>query len=203
MIKISISRLSQYQQRISGGMNMNTQLKKRIATALAAIALVVCSTSIANAVVYSNVYDLGAISGPNNAIAGDPKGTSFIDRWNFSLGGPSNLSSVVLFFNVSPYFGISGSQMDLFHDVTNSSVPGSSSSFSNAITSTYTALGAGAYYFEIKGNLTGLAGGIYGGNLSVAAAPVPEPEVWAMMLAGLGLFGYRHRRRSAVSALPA
>jgi hypothetical protein len=35
-------------------------------------------------------------------------------------------------------------------------------------------------------------------NLSlVATAPVPEPETWAMLLAGLGLVGAAVRRRSA------
>ncbi len=33
-------------------------------------------------------------------------------------------------------------------------------------------------------------------TLSVAAAPVPEPETWAMLLAGLGLIGFGVRRRA-------
>lgn len=34
-------------------------------------------------------------------------------------------------------------------------------------------------------------------NVSVIAAPVPEPETYAMMLAGLGLLGFVSRRRKA------
>jgi hypothetical protein len=30
----------------------------------------------------------------------------------------------------------------------------------------------------------------------VSIAPVPEPETWAMMAAGLGLVGFAARRRS-------
>lgn len=35
-------------------------------------------------------------------------------------------------------------------------------------------------------------------NLTVNAAPVPEPETYAMMLAGLGLLGFMARRKKAV-----
>ncbi len=33
-------------------------------------------------------------------------------------------------------------------------------------------------------------------DMTVSAAPVPEPETWAMLLAGLGLLGLRARRRA-------
>lgn len=52
------------------------------------------------------------------------------------------------------------------------------------------------YQFVVTGNVTGTLGGGYGGVL--AAAPVPEPRDWMMMLAGLGLIGMmvsRSRRR--------
>lgn len=52
------------------------------------------------------------------------------------------------------------------------------------------------YQFVVTGNVTGTLGGGYGGVL--AAAPVPEPRDWMMMLAGIGLIGMmvsRSRRR--------
>lgn len=52
------------------------------------------------------------------------------------------------------------------------------------------------YQFVVTGNVTGTLSGGYGGVL--AAAPVPEPRDWMMMLAGLGLIGMmvsRSRRR--------
>jgi hypothetical protein len=49
-------------------------------------------------------------------------------------------------------------------------------------------------YLNVSGFTTGSAGGIYSGAISVS--PVPEPEVWAMMLVGAGLVGFRLRNRS-------
>lgn len=49
------------------------------------------------------------------------------------------------------------------------------------------------YYFKVTGNANGSAGGVY--VFSVATLPVPEPETYAMLLAGLGLLGAVARRR--------
>jgi len=52
----------------------------------------------------------------------------------------------------------------------------------------------GSYYINITGLATGTTGGIYNGSIS--AVPIPEPEVWAMMLVGASLVGFRLRHRS-------
>lgn len=44
---------------------------------------------------------------------------------------------------------------------------------------------------------TAAIGGIYSGNVQVAAAPIPEPETYAMLLAGMGLLGFIARRRKS------
>ncbi len=64
---------------------------------------------------------------------------------------------------------------------------GSSASFS------YAALTAGSYYLQISGIANGTLGGAYSGSISVT--PVPEPETFAMLLAGLGVMGAIARRR--------
>lgn len=53
----------------------------------------------------------------------------------------------------------------------------------------------GSYHLHVAGkNIDLLSGGAYVGNIVVGA--VPEPEMFAMMLAGLGLLGFSARRRN-------
>ena len=54
----------------------------------------------------------------------------------------------------------------------------------------FAGLGAGTYYLTFVGTGTGS----YGGTLEVSA--VPEPETYALMLAGLGVVGFMAARRS-------
>ena len=55
-------------------------------------------------------------------------------------------------------------------------------------------LAAGSYFLLISGYTNGTLGGIYSGAISVT--PVPEPETWAMLLAGLGIVALKLNRRS-------
>lgn len=55
-----------------------------------------------------------------------------------------------------------------------------------------THLTAGQYVLEIRGRTKGNFGG------SLAISPVPEPEQYALLLAGLGLLGWVVRRQSKV-----
>lgn len=48
-------------------------------------------------------------------------------------------------------------------------------------------LGSQFYRFIVSGTTAGTAGGIYAGAL--AAVPVPDPQTWLTLLAGLGLVG--------------
>jgi hypothetical protein len=50
------------------------------------------------------------------------------------------------------------------------------------------------YYINVTGVTSGSLGGAYNGAIQLA--PVPEPETYAMLLAGLGLMGAVVRRRS-------
>jgi hypothetical protein len=54
-------------------------------------------------------------------------------------------------------------------------------------------LAAGSYYLEVDGKVNSAAAGSFSGNIRVAA--VPEPETYAMLLAGLGLIGFTAARR--------
>ncbi|MFN3861817.1 MAG: FxDxF family PEP-CTERM protein [Roseateles sp.] len=52
-------------------------------------------------------------------------------------------------------------------------------------------LAAGNYYYSVSG----WANGVSGYNFSSAAAPVPEPETYALLAAGLGIVGFVAARR--------
>jgi hypothetical protein len=60
-------------------------------------------------------------------------------------------------------------------------------------------LAPGSYTYRITGDVTGDLGGKYSYN--VTAVPVPEPETWAMLVAGLGLVGLQLRRRTKAGML--
>lgn len=54
-------------------------------------------------------------------------------------------------------------------------------------------LGAGSYYYAVSGNAFSAGG--YAIASSAVAAPVPEPETYAMLAAGLGIIGFVASRR--------
>jgi hypothetical protein len=93
------------------------------------------------------------------------------------------LTTLTLISNVD---GILFNADDTF--VSSSSTPGGA-----AIGLSVGAQAAGMYYINVTGITTAPAGGIYTGAISVTA--VPEPETYAMMLAGLGALGFLARRR--------
>ena len=55
-------------------------------------------------------------------------------------------------------------------------------------------LAPGQYDLQLNGQVLGSVGGSYGGTIQ--AGVVPEPETYAMLLAGLGLVGLIARRRN-------
>jgi hypothetical protein len=57
-------------------------------------------------------------------------------------------------------------------------------------------LTAGNYYVLVSGNLVSETSASFGGAVMLSPmAPVPEPETYGMMLAGLGVLGFLARRR--------
>jgi hypothetical protein len=57
-----------------------------------------------------------------------------------------------------------------------------------------TQLNAGTYVLEVRGNVTGTAGGSYSGVLNLV--PTPLPAALPLLLSGLGILGGAVRRRS-------
>lgn len=158
-------------------------------------------------------YGLGDLNTPLNtstpvAGANSVSPGTFMDLLAFSLSTESVVGitikdlpnfSLPTFSVVLDIFSLSGS----LYDGANNVVAGLSFSSSGMVGSPLsvdqltldTTLAAGAYTLKLKGNSWGQAGGLY--SYALVAQPVPEPEAWAMMLAGLGLVGFALRRRNA------
>lgn len=115
---------------------------------------------------------------------------SFTDTINFSIGA-GDLSTVANPLNVklgnTQVFNIDNLSYTLWSGSNNlGTFSGNNETFVNT-------LAAGDYTIKVMGNANGVAGGTYGIAMQMAA--VPEPETYAMLLAGLGLVGFMSRRR--------
>ena len=132
-------------------------------------------------------------------------GSTFIDHYTFTLGGAglsvgSAISITLDFpgvadfsldpFNAGMYTG--GGTLLGIASVVGGEVGPPGSPIRHVLL--VSALAAGDYDFRVQGLVAGADGGSYGGTLQVITA-VPEPEVYAMLAAGLGLMGWVGRRR--------
>lgn len=137
-----------------------------------------------------NLTHAGSFSGSISAIAA---GTSIDDNWLFSLTGAHNelfglltsvfTSSAINSFNArlsGPNGYVADWEMFTGRPIQVGMFEGT--------------LGAGSYALNVSGLATRATS--YSLNLA-AAAPVPEPATYAMMLAGLGMLGFMARRRLA------
>jgi hypothetical protein len=165
-----------------------------------AVAVLALSTAFGSA--FANVYDLG-IDPSRGFDRGGLSTGSFDDTFTFSISAPSisatsssfTARSSVRFNN---YFNITNFVTSLYSSL-NPAVKLSAESIDGP--STNYSVGMGEYFYKVAGIATGNAVGGY--NLRVDTykseaipSPVPEPETYAMMLAGLGLLGFAARRKA-------
>ncbi|UJP05832.1 MAG: FxDxF family PEP-CTERM protein [Nitrosomonas sp.] len=149
----------------------------------------------------ANPYDMGVIGGTPSVMAVTVTGTpnSFFDEFaNFTITTNGQVSGAAntytLTFNGFNLVEITGLTVEVWD---NSHPNGSTlyASFSgNNATNLIGDLAPGSYHLDISGNLGPTAGM---GQYSVALSAVPEPETYAMILAGLGLIGFSLRKRTA------
>lgn len=124
---------------------------------------------------------------------------SFQDTYNMTVGSgnPSVAAAAVqLVLNLGSLslYNIQNLSADLF-DSSNTWIAGATQAANSSAPISFNAqLGSGNYHVNIAGNAIGSAGGIY----TFAVAAVPEPESYALMLAGLGLVSLVMRARRKI-----
>jgi len=170
---------------------------------LAALALICAAGSAAANIV--NTVHLGNLTDKTFSIGKSfSPGSSFNDIYQFDIAAFSAVAGTAVTIDLDiPFFA--GKEFSIenfsiaFRDSSDNllafDTQQNPTDFTVALYTTL--LAATDYQFVVSGNVTGTLGGSYGGVLQAVAIPIPEPETYALFLAGLGLFGlvaYRRRR---------
>lgn len=127
----------------------------------------------------------------------------FIDNYTFTLTASNDLSALMTSLIAAPNTGLTITGFNLLsganvllaghQDTTNFSVLDQAWAFDSVLP-----LAAGSYTLQVTGYVADADGGSYSGNIAIAA--VPEPEAFALLLAGLGIVGFAARRRKLAVA---
>lgn len=159
---------------------------------IAAAMLIALGANVALANTYNlNELTVGEtyLSGAESSVISVPKG-SFEDTFNFSLSGLNGFGGSAGVLNFGKFIITAASFSYSLFAVGNTTAIASGA---NETGFSLSSLNPGNYYLTVSGIATGASGGKYNGVLSVTA--VPEPENYAMFLAGLGLIGFMVSRR--------
>ena len=168
----------------------------------AALALATCFGSAQAAI----VADLGVDPLASSTYTVNHAPGSFSDIFTFSLSTASDAVAASVGLTLSNLLNLSFSSFGLFSDPTGTGSGGSlltSGTIDPSLKeANISAIGltSGNYYVKLNGDALGALGGVYvfAANTEASGnAPIPEPETYAMMLAGLGAMGWIARRRAA------
>ena len=133
---------------------------------------------------------LGAIDNIPTAISNIVPQGIFQDVYAFTLVDPGMLAGNVVAINFDGYniLGLTVTLQDAsFALVGSDNTPSTGFTFSN--------LAAGTYALNVLGFATGSQGGFYSGGFIATTTPVPEPQTYALLLAGLAAVGFTASRR--------
>jgi hypothetical protein len=152
---------------------------------------------------------------PTSPITASPGAAwGFYDDFLFSVGTTTAADSVTSTINLGN-LSINNLEVRLYSAAGNSPLPVlgvpngtvwsswntpiSGPGFTGSYSVLNTDLKSGTYVLEVRGNVTGAAGGSYSGTLNVQ--PVPLPAAFPLLLSGVGfLGGLARRRRAGVAA---
>lgn len=112
----------------------------------------------------------------------------FSDTWAFDITVPTFSSGWAITHEISTLFSIGSFAVSLTGPTGTYLLPGTPNAKVGEGTFT-----PGTWFFTVSGVATGSQGGAY--SFAAVTQPVPEPETYAMLLAGLGLVGAVARRR--------
>jgi PEP-CTERM motif len=161
-------------------------MKLKTIAAAAAVALTTLSSHASNTDWGSHaLLEVGVGSATNSAI---------FDTFTFSLGGSSTVASSVVSFGT-----VVGGAYSLYsYGADNLMGTGDDMgvgawTFSGTPVVNTVSLTAGNYYYSVLGGAMGSAQYVI--SSAATAAPVPEPETYALLAAGLGIIGFVSSRR--------
>ena len=172
-------------------------MKFRAIASAAAVGLLVLGSANAD-----TVQDLGPVSiGAPLSFAGLTAVGPFNDIFTFSMpdngGSGYSVSNFMLlpglYNTVLATMTLVSNPDGILYNADDTSIGSSTAPGGETINLAVGPTMGGNYYLNVTGIGNGEAGGIYTGAISVSA--VPEPETYAMMLAGLGAVGFLAARR--------
>ena len=131
-----------------------------------------------------------------DSFAMDNMGDTFSDHFTFSVTDmPHDLDAIISSISGSASTGIDITGLSVYSEAGTLIANGTSlmTGMNDVWTLSTDNLALGNYYLQVSGTMVSDTSGSFGG--AVMLAPVPEPETYGMMLAGLGLVGWAARRR--------
>ena len=130
----------------------------------------------------------------------------FEDTYRFHLTNPKNLFNTTVSANDGVERNIRDGHVFLWEEAGAVDIARGSLDFdgtTGGASRSFGELAGGDYYYVVKGDANGLSseedsdGGSYSliSSLKGVTTPVPEPQTYALLLAGLGVIGFVARRR--------
>ncbi len=144
------------------------------------------------------ILDTSAYFGDSFAMGNE--GDTFMDQFTFMVSDvPHNFDAIVSSISRAANTGLDITALGLYSQAGSLITSGTSVSTGARDVWTLTAdtLAVGRYYLQVSGTMVSNTSGSFGG--SVMLNPVPEPETYGMLLAGLGVMGFLARRRRAAN----